>query len=100
MGSNEPEIQRRDANVRRVRHLTAAIGALAASATVAFGVLVAFASGHTGGAAAAAPVKAAAATATATTTDDDETTIPSTGSQAFTTPTVTTETPVAVSGGS
>ena len=38
MGSNEPEIQKRDANVRRVRHLTVVIGSLAASATAGFGV--------------------------------------------------------------
>jgi hypothetical protein len=38
MGSREPEIRERDVNVRRVSRITAGIGALAASATAAFGV--------------------------------------------------------------
>jgi len=129
MGSIEPSAQSRDASLRRIRHLTAAAGALAASATVTFGTLAATGAGHlagtkvarTGSAPVIAPAAAPADGATTQNNASDEsstgpataapaTAAPATAapattdstpaSQATSAPVATGSAPVAVSGGS
>jgi hypothetical protein len=102
MGSRESEIRERDANVRRVRRITALIGALAAGVTGGFGVLAAAGTSHVGHTT-AGTTTATTTAVTATSSRDDsaaETETETTPAATTEAPTATQQAPVAVSGGS
>ena len=96
MGNREPEGRRRDADVRRLSRITAVVGALTATATVGFGVLAGTATGHVGHSGATATTTSTSGDSSTQAVESDDT---PTGT-ATSPPAATSETPVAVSGGS